>query len=132
MDQLETRFLENQNLKSFSMVCYIDDIFFIWPHGEENLRNFMTEFNLFSDDIKFTYECNKDTVLFLDLKVISSNGELITSHYSKPTDCHQYLQHGSRHLEHTKRSIEYRQALRTKMVWSQESDFNEHSLNLRS
>ena len=87
----------------------------------------MTEFNLFSDDIKFTYECNKDTISFLDLKVISSNGKLITSHYSKPSDCHQYLHHGSCHLAHTKRSIVY-----IKRVWSQESDFNEHSLNLRS
>ena len=107
MDQLETRFLENQNLKPLVWFRYIDDIFFIWPHGEENLRNFMTEFNLFSDDIKFTYECNKDTISFLDLKVISSNGKLITSHYSKPSDCHQYLHHGSCHLAHTKRSIVY-------------------------
>ena len=27
----------------------------------------MTEFNLFSDDIKFTYEYNKDSISFLDL-----------------------------------------------------------------
>ena len=36
------------------------------------------------------------------------------------------------HPEHTKRSIVYNQALRIKRVCSQESDFNEHSLNLRS
>ena len=49
MDQLETKFLENQNLKSLVSFCYIDDIFFIWIHGEENLQNFMTEFNLFRE-----------------------------------------------------------------------------------
>ena len=43
---------------------------------EENLRNFMAEFNLFSDDIQFTYEYNKDTISFLNLKVILSNGKL--------------------------------------------------------
>ena len=132
MDQLETKFLENQNLKPLVWFRYIDDIFFIWTHSEENLRNFMAEFNLFSDDIKFTYEYNKDTISFLDLKVISSNGKLITSLYSKPTDCHQYLHYGSCHPEHTKRPIVYSQALRIKRVCSQESDFNEHSLNLRS
>ena len=92
----------------------------------------MAEFNLFSDDIKFTYEYNKDTISFLDLKVILSNGKLITSLYSEPTDCHQYLHYGSCHPEHTKRSIVYSQALRIKRVCSEESDFNEHSSNLRS
>ena len=105
MDQLETKFLENQNLKPLVWFRYIDDIFFIWIHSEENLRNFMAEFNLFSDDIKFTYEYNKDSISFLDLKVILSNGKLITSLYCKPTDCHQYLHYGSCHPEHTKRSI---------------------------
>ena len=37
MDQLETKFLENQNLKPLVWFRYIDDIFFIWTHGEENL-----------------------------------------------------------------------------------------------
>ena len=132
MDQLETKFLENQNLKPLVWFRYIDDIFFIWTHSEENLRNFMAEFNLFSDDIKFTYEYNKDSISFLDLKVILSNGKLITSLYSKPTDCHQYLHYGSCHPDYTKKSIVYSQALRIKRVCSQESDFNEHSLNLRS
>ena len=92
----------------------------------------MTEFNLFSDDIKFTSEYNKDTILFLDLKFILSNGKLITSLYSKPTDCHQYLHYGSCHPERTKRSAVYSQALRIKSVCYQESDFNEPSLDLRS
>ena len=79
--------------------------------------------------LKFTFEYNKDTASFLDLKVILSNGKLITSRYSKPTHCHQYLHYESCHPEHTKRSIVYSQCLRIKGVCSQESDFNEHSLN---
>ena len=35
MDQLETNFLENQNLRPFVWFCYIDEIFFIWTHGEK-------------------------------------------------------------------------------------------------
>ena len=46
MDQLETKFLESQNLKPSVWFRYIDDIFFIWIHGENNLGNIMTEFNL--------------------------------------------------------------------------------------
>ena len=37
MDQLETKFLENQNLKPLVWFHYIDVIFFMWTHGEENL-----------------------------------------------------------------------------------------------
>ena len=76
----------------------------------------MAEFNLFMDDIKFSYEFNKDTISFLDLKVISSNGKLITSLYSKPIDCHQYHHNGACHPEHTKRSIVYSQTLRIKTL----------------
>ena len=51
----------------------------------------------------------------------------MTGLYSKPTDCHQYLQYKSSHPEHTKRSIIYR----LKRVCSQESDFKEHSSKLK-
>ena len=71
MNQLETKFLENENLKPLVWFRYIDGIFFIWTHGEENLQNFIAEFNLFSDGIRFTYDYNKDTISFLDFKVIS-------------------------------------------------------------
>ena len=54
MDQLETRFLEDQNLKPLACFGYIDDIFFMWTHSEESLRNFMAKFHLFTDDIKGT------------------------------------------------------------------------------
>ena len=92
----------------------------------------MEDFNSFSDDIKFTYEFDKESIFFLDIKVISSNGKLITSLYSKPTDCHQYLHYKSSHPEHTKRSIIYNQTLRIKRICSQESDFEEHSSKLKS
>ena len=67
----------------------------------------------------------------MDLKVILSNDKLITNLYSKSTDCPQYLHYGSCHPEQFKRSIVHIQALRIERVRSHESDFNDHSLNLR-
>ena len=46
----------------------------------------MEDFNAFSYDIKFSYEFDKEFTPFLDLKVISPNGKLVTSLSSKPTD----------------------------------------------
>ena len=39
MDRLENSFLETQTLKPLVRLRYIDDIFFIWAHSEEELKN---------------------------------------------------------------------------------------------
>ena len=38
---------------------YIDDIFFIWEHGEESLKVLIEQVNMFHSAIKFTAECSK-------------------------------------------------------------------------
>ena len=43
-------------------------MFFIWSQGKEKLKKFMEDFKSFSDDIKFTYEFDKESIFFLDLK----------------------------------------------------------------
>ena len=37
MDEVETEFLKSQELQPFLWLRYIDDIFFIWTHGEKKL-----------------------------------------------------------------------------------------------
>ena len=46
---------------------YIDDIFFIWAHGEEELKKFMEKFNNFTPNLRFTYESSEKIISFLDL-----------------------------------------------------------------
>ena len=55
---------------------YIDDIFFIWTHGEENLEKFRADFNAFNPNIQFTYESSKKSIAFLDLDVALYNRRL--------------------------------------------------------
>lgn len=43
-------------------------MFFIWSQGKEKLKKFTEDFKSFSDDIKFTYEFDKESIFFLDLK----------------------------------------------------------------
>ena len=40
MADLEQRFLQTQPLKPFLYLRYINDIFLIWTHGEESLKQF--------------------------------------------------------------------------------------------
>ena len=91
---------------------YIDDIFFIWEHGEESLKNFIENLNSFHSTIKFTAEKSKKSVNFLDVKVIFEDGKTKTDLFVKETDTHQFLDSSSCHPYHCKKGIPYSQTLR--------------------
>ena len=98
----KAEFLETQ---TFWWVRYIDDIFFIWTHGQEKLKVFLEDLNKFPPNLKFTSDSSEENVAFLDLTVKLKQGKIETDLYVKSTDRHQYLHYTSSHPEHTKRSI---------------------------
>ena len=124
MDEAEQTFLETQSKKLLIWLRYIDVIFFIWTHGEQELERFLKDLNNFAPNLSFTHEQN--CIPFLDLKVKLIDVKLETDLYIKPTDCHQYLHYLSSHPEHTKR-----QTLRVNRLCSLEKDFNYHKLNMK-
>ena len=132
MDEVETSFLDTQELKPLVWFRYIDDVFFIWNHGQEKLDSFLEEFNRFNLHLKFTHESSKESIHFLDLNVMLSNGKLSTDLYIKSTDRHQFLHYTSSHPDHAKRSIIYSQALRISRICSNKSDFFKHLENMKS
>ena len=109
----------------------IDDTFFIWTHGEKELEKFMSSFDSFTPNLKFTYESSKKDISFLDLKVSLAKGKLSTNLHIKATDCHQYLHYSSGHPEHTKQSIVYSQLIRVNRICCRENDFNRHKSNMK-
>ena len=54
MAALEEKILSKVKKKPSVWWRYIDDIFFIWEHGEESLQEFINEINSFHPTIKFT------------------------------------------------------------------------------
>ena len=132
MDQVESKFLQTQKFQTLVWFRYIEDIFFIWTHGENSLKNFMIELNNFNPNFKFTYEFSEASINFLDLNVKLSNGKLQTSLYVKPTDSHQYLHFQSSHPNHTKRSIVYSQTLRVSRTCSQKEDYKNYCNQMKS
>ena len=60
----ENDFLETETLKPLAWLRYIEDIFFIWTHSEEELKKFMRELNAFDTNIKFTYEYSDKSFIF--------------------------------------------------------------------
>ena len=69
MDELERAFLQTQEHQPFLWLRYIDDIFFIWTHGEKRLQAFLEKFNKFHPNIKFSHESSKQSIWFLDPSV---------------------------------------------------------------
>ena len=57
---------------------YIDNVFTIWPHGEETLMGFLKEINSFHPTIKSTAEWSREAVTFLDTRVTIKEGRLVT------------------------------------------------------
>ena len=126
--EVKQKFIETQSKKPLIWLRYIDDIFFIWTHGEQEPERFLR--NNFTPNPSFTHEANKNYIPSLDLKVKLIDRKLEIGLYMKRTDYHQYLHYLSSHPEHTKRSIVYSQTLRVSRLCSLERDFDYHKLNM--
>ena len=111
---------------------FIDDtifftIFFIWPHGQEELNLFKDHLNNVHTTIKFTVETSSSSVNFLDTVVTINNDRTIkTSLYVKPTDSAGYLHYRSAHPKHCIRGIPYGQFLRIQRICTDFTDFVDH------
>ena len=92
MGYLEDKILNSLVEKPLVWWCYIDDIFMIWQHDKEKLKEFLKTLNSCHPTIKFTVEYALDKVNFLGIEVIHSGNKLLTDLYIKPMDTHQYLE----------------------------------------
>ena len=74
MTRLEERLLEASPDKLLIWMRFIDDVFFIWMHGEEKLMSLINHLNSSHETIKFTSEQSRDTISFLDVQVSVGEG----------------------------------------------------------
>ncbi|XP_072021894.1 uncharacterized protein [Amphiura filiformis] len=81
MGLLKKRLLASASLKPLLWIRYIDDIFLIWTHGQDELQRFIEHCNSFHRTIKFTSESSTDKIPFLDVLVSFKDGKLHTDLY---------------------------------------------------
>ena len=124
MAELEEKILNASEKKPMIWWRYIDDIFFIWEHGEESLEKFLSKLNSFPPTIKFTAEHSKETINFLDVNIRLVGEELMTDLFVKPTDTHQFLDPISSNPYHCKKGIPYSQAVRLNRICSDNESFD--------
>jgi peptide-methionine (R)-S-oxide reductase len=131
MSDFEDTHVYTWHLQPTSWYRYIDDIFCIWPHGQETLTEFVDHLNSCHPTIKFTAESSRSSVNFLDVTVnLEQNGAITTTLYTKPTDSHNYLRFESAHPEHCKEHIPYSQFLRIRRICTNLEEFDKHSANI--
>ena len=82
----------------------MDDIFFVWNYGEENLQQFLEQLNDFHPGPIFTSEISTHQVNFLDVIVKLEENEFLTDLYCKKADCYQYLHYDFCHPKHMNKS----------------------------
>ena len=131
MGFLEQNLLSKCAKKPLVWFRYIDDIFLIWTHSEDELDDFFKFCNTYNPDIKFDPTPPGKSIPFLDVNVITENGKLVFNLYTKPTDSHLYLRWSSCHLIHTKRNLPYSLSLRIRRICTKISDFEKHAKELK-
>ena len=110
MIEQEENIIKESGYKPCLWWRYIEDIFFLWEHGENKLKSLIDKINKVHPTIKFTAERSKTSINFLDVTVSLLEGVTETDLYVKPSDSHQYLQPSSCHPFHCKKGIPYSQA----------------------
>jgi len=129
MGKLEQDFLENENFNPTVWLRFLDDIFMIWNHSEEDLHKFINSLNNFHPTIKFTYTASSTHVSFLDVNVMkNSDNTISTNVHVKETNIHQYVEYSSCHPRSCKNGIPYSQAKRYRRIISDDYQLK-HSLN---
>ena len=129
MNDFEEKHVYSHRLQPAAWYRYIDDIFCLWQHGEDELEKFTTHLNSVHETIKFTIEKSRTSVSFLDTEVHLDNSHIYTTLYVKPTDRNNYLPFDSAHPYHCKKGLPYGQFLRIWRICSRVEDYHHHCVD---
>ena len=123
MEQFEQQALNTAKKKPSNWYRYVDDTFVVWPHGEEELQDFLQHLNSLHPNIQFTMETEKDNKLaFLDVLVKKrSDGSLGHTVYRNPTHTDLYLHANSEHHLTQKQAVMRTLVHRARMTCDTES-----------
>jgi hypothetical protein len=129
MTEVETKIIQSFKLRTglepLAWFRFLDDIIFVWSHGEESLKNFFEhmqsfgEVNKMKTSLKFTFEYGK-SVPFLDTTVTLKDGKIVTDLFCKSTDAHLYLRNDSCHPKNCMKGLAKGEFLRVHRICSSE------------
>ena len=88
MHYWEQQALSSTNYTPLFWKRYIDGIFGIWRHSEDQLHTFIQHLNSINPNIKVSITHNLHSINFLDCNVFKDHSKLSTKVFFKPTDTH--------------------------------------------
>ena len=130
MWNLEKYMLDNSTVKPFLHLRYIDDIFAIWPHGEDILEQFHAYVNSIHPNINLTSTSSATNISHLDVSVSLDDTNIHTSIYTKSTDGHGYPHYKSFRPILIRKSIVYSQLITHKRICSDKFTFQHQASNI--
>ena len=77
MEKFEREFLRTQTELPLVWWRFIDDVFAIWTHDEQQLQTFLWELNYHHTSINFTANWSIEEVWFLDTRVYLSRCRVV-------------------------------------------------------
>lgn len=128
MADWETKALEKCVLKPLHYFRYLDDIWGVWDHSEQEFEVFLRTLNDHNPSIQLTATTSRTFVHFLDTTVfkappVTLSCQLLTRVYFKDTDTHALLHRASFHPKHTFPGLVKSQLLRFHRISSLPQDF---------
>ena len=132
MHKIESEILEKTPLKPKFFKRFIDDIFIIWPHGEEKLRDFIHLINNHHPTIKFTEEHSNKERLFFGYTSFQGGQQIKDKSISQEDRPKQYLHYKSCHSLNQKDAVPYGLLIRARRICSKDEDFKTEALSIVS
>ena len=102
---------------------YVDDIWGLWEHGQEEVKEFHQLTNTLHPQIKTELRYAQKMIEFLVVDVILENERIKTDLCTKNTDKYQYLPATSCHPNSVKRAIPYGLGVLAKRICSSDKDY---------
>lgn len=129
MAEWETLALNKCVKKPLHYYRFLDDIWGIWQHSEQDFEVFLRTLNDHNASIKLKSTINKNSIDFLDTTTFKgpnflNDQKLDIKVFFKPTDTHALLFKTSLHPKHTFAGIIKSQLLRFHRICTQRTDFD--------
>jgi hypothetical protein len=125
--EFDRQAMEDFPKKPLLFLRYLDDIFILWEHNLDELKEYEKFLNNLIPGITLNFECSKISGNFLDVTIYKHENNDITTLktkvYFKPTDAHSLLHSNSFHPPHTVKGILKSQLIRFQRISSSWSDY---------
>lgn len=128
MSQWESSALASCPKQPLHYYRYLDDIWGIWDHSEEEFHQFLDKLNSYCTSIQLTATLSQTSIDFLDTSTYKGptfNGthKLDIKVFFKETDSHSLLYRSSYHPRHTFAGLLKSQLIRFKRICTRDADF---------